>query len=129
MATRGTIAKLNTDGTVTSIYVHWDSYPLGVGAMLAEHYTDSDKVDQLLALGDISTLEPEIGEQHDFDNPTDGWTLSYGRDRGETGIYALPHMDVDGWKAVRNDSGCEYGYLWNGVWWETFDLYGVDDNE
>jgi hypothetical protein len=129
MATRSTIAKLNPDGTVTSIYCHWDGYPDGVGATLLEHYTDSAKVDQLLALGDLSILDNEIGEKQDFDNRTKGWTLAYGRDRGETGIYALPHMDVDGWKALRRDSGCEYGYLWNGVWWETFDLYGVDENE
>ena len=129
MGTRSTIAKLNPDGTVTSIYCDWDGYHDGVGANLREHYTDSAKVDQLLALGDISVLDAAIGEKQDFDNRTQGWTLAYFRDRGEMNTYALPHMDVDGWKAVRNDSGCEYGYLWNGVWWETFDLYGVDDNE
>ena len=27
MATRGNIAIVNEDGSITSIYVHWDSYP------------------------------------------------------------------------------------------------------
>jgi len=129
MATRSTIAKVMEDGTIRSIYCHWDGYPDYVGRILGTHYTDPTKIDQLLALGDISTLDVEIGEKQDFDDRKEGWTLAYGRDRGETGTYALPHMDVDGWKALRRDSGCEYGYLWNGSEWETFNLYGVDDNE
>jgi hypothetical protein len=123
MATRSTIAKINPDGMVTSIYCHWDGYPGHVGRILEEHYTDPTKIDALFALGDLSVLTPVIGEQHDFDAPTKGWTIAYGRDRGETGTYALPHMDVDGWKALRKESCCAYGYLWNGVWWETFNFY------
>jgi hypothetical protein len=121
MATRGTIAKLNPDGTVTSIYVHWDSYPDGVGATLAEHYTDPAKLDGLLALGDISFLREEIGERHDFNNPTEGWTLAYGRDRGEDGIGAMTHANIGRWIDEREGSNCEYGYLWNGDAdsWET----------
>lgn len=125
MATRSTIAKENADGTITSIYCHFDGYPEGVGETLQEHYTDLAKIDQLLALGDISILAEEIGEQHDFDNPTEGWTLAYWRDRGESGSYALPHMDVDGWLNVRKDSGCEYGYLWKDGEWQTFGIRGL----
>jgi len=120
MATRSTIAKLNPDGTVTSIYAHWDGMPDGVGATLAEHYTDTAKIRQLLALGDISFLREQIGEQHDFNNPTEGWTLAYGRDRGEEGIEALLHDSRDQWLDSRRGSACEYGYLWNGTSWETY---------
>lgn len=122
MATRSTIAKLNPDGTVTSIYCHWDGYPDGVGATLEEHYTDLAKIRQLLALGDISILAEEIGEQHDFDNPTDGWTLAYGRDRGESDVGPLVHGSTEQWLDSRKGSGCEYGYLWNGDVWETHKL-------
>lgn len=122
MATRSTIARTTPDG-VQSIYCHWDGYPEHVGRILEKYYTDPAKIDALFALGDLSILAEEIGEQHDFDAPTKGWTIAYGRDRGETGTYALPHMDVDGWKALRKDSCCEYGYLWNGSEWETFNLY------
>lgn len=120
MATRGTIAKLNPDNTVTSTYVHWDSYPAGVGATLHDHYTDPVKIDQLLALGDISSLDADIGEQHDFDFPTDGWTIAYGRDRGETGVDAVTHAGEGAWMRDRKDSGCEYGYLWDGLTWITY---------
>ena len=127
MATRSTIAKLNPDGSLTSVYCHWDGYPDGVGATLRQHYTNPSKIDQLLALGDISVLEAEIGDSNDFENRVEGICLFYGRDRGETGIDALPHMHIEGWLAVRRDSGCEYGYLWNDARkeWETFNVYGA----
>lgn len=121
MATRSTIAKLNPDGTLTSIYCHWDGYPDGVGATLKEHYTDPTKIDQLLALGDISSLREDIGEQHHFDSSADVTTF-YGRDRGETGTYALPHMDIDGWLALRKESWCEYGYLWKDGQWSIYTI-------
>ena len=128
MSTRSTIAKLNPDGTVTSIYCHFDGYPDGVGATLEEHYADSTKIDQLLALGDLSILGDEIGEQVDFDSYSHdalSQCLAYGRDRGETGIDALSHMNVDGWLVMRRGSGCEYGYLRDGSEWKTFNMYGA----
>ena len=125
MGTRSTIGVVLWDNTIESIYCHWDGYPNGVGAMLAEHYTCPAKIDALLALGDISTLEPEIGEQHDFDNPTDGWTLAYGRDRGDEDITQDTHASIAKWKTRRRLNGCEFGYLWNGSTWETFNLHGA----
>jgi hypothetical protein len=120
MATRSTIAMIAEDGQmVRSVYCHWDGYPDGVGATLREHYTDPAKIQQLLDLGDISSLREDIGEQHDFDSARDVTTF-YGRDRGEIGVYALPHMNIDGWLALRKGNGCEYGYLWNGKHWHTF---------
>lgn len=126
MATRSTIAKLNDDGTLTSIYCHWDGYPEGVGSMLKKHYTDPHKINQLLTLGDISSLHEDIGEQHDFDSGVDVTTF-YGRDRGETGTYALSHMDIEGWLDVRKESWCEYGYLWADNTWWTYTIKG-DNN-
>ena len=123
MGTRSTIAKENADGTITSIYCHWDGYPEGVGQTLADHYTDPTKIDQLLALGDLSILDAEIGDRNDFDNRIDGICLFYGRDLHHEGTYALPHMDIEGWKALREDYNCEYGYLWKDGTWQTFDLY------
>jgi hypothetical protein len=122
MATRSTIAKLNPDGTVTSVYCHWSGYPEGVGQTLTDHYTDATKIDQLLALGDLSALGKEIGEQNDFDNMTDGICLFYGRDRGEEIFDAMVHRDTDDWRSERVGNGCEYGYLWNGTLWVTFKL-------
>jgi hypothetical protein len=122
MATRSTIAVVQEGGSVRSVYCHFDGYPDGVGATLKEHYTDLAKIEQLLDLGDLSVLDKDIGEKVDFNGRPEGQCLFYGRDRGEIGVYALPHMDIDGWLALRKGNGCEYGYLWDGTSWTTFKI-------
>jgi hypothetical protein len=83
MSTHCLIAKQNVDGSIYGIYCHWDGYEAHVGKLLKEHYTDPTKVNLLLALGDISSLAPEIGEKHSFNDPNRDWTVAYARDRGE----------------------------------------------
>jgi len=122
MATRSTIAMEHADGTIRSVYCHWDGYPAHVGKILNEHYIDQSKIKKLLDLGDISSLREDIGEQHDFDNPTKGWTLAYGRDRGESDVGPLIHESSEQWLDSRKGNGCEYGYLWDGICWTTFKI-------
>lgn len=114
MATRSFIGKVQNDGTVVGVYCHWDGYPDCVGKTLAEHYKDPAKVDALIALGSISSLGEEIGSDdgvHTFDNPRDGWTVAYGRDRGEELeppiVYASIHEAGD---KAPSDLGAEYVY-------------------
>jgi len=87
MATRSIIGKLNPDNTVTYIYCQYDGYYKGgVGQKLDEHYQDENKINQLLELGDLSTLGEEIGYQQKFDDRkthVKEFCLAYGRDRGE----------------------------------------------
>jgi hypothetical protein len=54
MSTRSRIGLLEEGGAVRSIYVHYDGYPEGVGAVLAKHYTRAADVSALLAGGDTS---------------------------------------------------------------------------
>ena len=86
MATRSNIGILNSDGTVDYIYCHFDGYLDHNGKILNKYYTTEDKVRELIKLGDLSILGPEIGEKQDFDDTTthnNNWCLVYGRDRGE----------------------------------------------
>jgi len=122
MATRFTVGKEMKDGSIRSIYGHWDGYPAHAGNILNEHYTELSKIDQLLTLGDLSSLGEDIGFQHDFDTGFEGMCTFYGRDRGETGVGPIVHESLDGWMDYRKGNGCEYGYLWNGVSWSTFKI-------
>jgi len=96
MGTRSMIAIQNPyNKTVRAVYCHWDGYLEHNGAILQKHYAASPKVNNLIALGDISSLRPEIGVKHafsQFEVPMDGETYDklygnmttfYGRDRGE----------------------------------------------
>lgn len=63
MSTRSMIGKLE-DGKIKAIYCHFDGYPEGVGKKLKELYMDKSKIDDLLALGDISFLGDNTISSH-----------------------------------------------------------------
>ena len=85
MATRSRIGIQDENGTIRSIYCHWDGNPDGVGATLEEHYSNRQKLNMLINLGDISVLGENIAtmDEHSFNNPKEGVTVAYHRDRGE----------------------------------------------
>ena len=86
MATRAIIAKLNDKG-VKAIYSHSDNYLEHTGKILDQHYANEDKVDELLAQGDASIINENIGVKLDFnDYPSfhkNKQCRFYARDRGE----------------------------------------------
>lgn len=86
MGTRSRIGILEPDGSVTSIYTHWDGYPSHHGPILRDNYATEENVRALIALGDLSVLGEDVGEKHDFDHAPEGTCTAYGRDRGETDV-------------------------------------------
>lgn len=136
MATRSNIAYRTPDGRIVSIYCHWDGYPEHNGEMLRRYYTDMEKIVELVSLGSLSSLRPEIGEKHNFsrlDSPemTDeeyeakygNMTTAYHRDRGED-LHIAVYNDIPSWIADMQ----EYAYLWNGKEWLVNDHEERDEN-
>lgn len=116
MGTRSMIGMVNENGAVTGIYCHWDGYPEHNGRILRDSYTTSAKVRNLLKLGDLSSLASNIGKKHNFDKPTNGWCVAYGRDRGEEGTEAQLYADKI--EFLQDDRGQNYTYLFeNGKWY------------
>lgn len=116
MGTPCMIGFEHTPGQVSFITVNYDGYWSGAGVTLMEHYQDREKVAQLIALGDLSSLGTEIGEKQDFDRPTNrDWCCAYGRDRGEEDVEAGHGPMAEFWLVSRN-----YGYTYlfdkDGVW-------------
>ena len=125
MGTRSKIAIENADGTVTGIYCHWDGYLSHNGKILAENYTDEAKVRKLIALGNISSLGPHIGNQHDFDNAPALSCNAYGRDRGEKDQAACT---AHNWRQFIAENGQEYDYLFTpGAGWQVSTYNGIYD--
>ncbi len=114
MGTHSSIAIEHPDGSVTAVYCHWDGYLSFNGKILYENY-GQEKLIQLLSLGFLSSLGPEIGEKHDFDSPDRTVCSFYGRDRNETDVDAVTY---DSRKAWLNAESQEYNYLLDvdGVW-------------
>lgn len=60
MSTHASIAKLEKDGTVTSIYCHFDGDIDTVGRILVKHYETPEKIEELLSMGDVQSLGEKI---------------------------------------------------------------------
>jgi len=105
MATRSRIAIENENGTVTSIYCHFDGYLSGVGKKLFEHY-DREKLEELIALGDISQLGTSIED-----------TVAYHRDRNED-LNKTTYRDLEALINKNYNGAVDYVYCLtkDGIW-------------
>jgi hypothetical protein len=119
MATRSTIAVKHNDGTVSSVYAHWDGYPSWNGKLLINHYNTLELAEKLVSLGSISSLkeniEPDDGVLcHTFDNPADDVTTFYARDRGED-LEVTKYSSYELYRLSNEKE--EYNYIFvDGVW-------------
>ena len=112
MATRSRIGIQNEDGTVSSVYCHWDGYPDHNGKILISNYTEREKVEELIALGSISSLRANIapapGSDHSFEKPQEDVTIAYHRDRGEDLDVGRIDASLEEFEKEDNE---EYGYV------------------
>ena len=70
MATRSRIGIVNKDGSITSIYNHFDGYPQGVGVQLALNYGEKE-AKRLIKLGNRSSLFAKPTKQGAYGNPSE----------------------------------------------------------
>jgi len=99
MATRSNIGVIE-NGMARIIYCHWDGYLSNNGKILKENYNDINKINELLSLGDISSLDTTVEN-----------TIAYARDRGE---------DINHNSIVKIEDANEEEYLY---------LYDIDNNK
>jgi hypothetical protein len=114
MATRSTISVQDNDGKIKTIYCHWDGYPSNNGRLLLENYDSIDKVNDLISLGDISSLRekpfPNPTKPHSFDIPQADVVIAYHRDRNE-------ELCIDEYSTKEEIRGEEYDYIFIGEKW------------
>ena len=107
MATRSTIALEFADGTIGQVYCHWDGYLAHNGKMLQEYYSNPFILRDLIDLGSLSSLRPQIGTKHpfsmfeanmtqdEFSNLYRDMCTFYERDRGERSADATYFKDYE----------------------------------
>lgn len=113
MSTRSTIGIRHEDGSVTKIYCHWDGYIEHNGAILQRYYNTAEKIEPLLALGNLSVLGPKPV-------PDDTWES---RDFERCKPYTLRGEE---WGQASPSQMEEYNYLFDeseGAWIVTRETY------
>ena len=75
------------DGKYKVIYCHFDGYLEHNGEILVNHYKDRKKVEELLTLGDLSSLaeninpDPTKEHSYEYSKRQENVCVSYNRDR------------------------------------------------
>lgn len=106
MATRSTISVLHDDGTVSSVYCHFDGYPSHNGKILTSHWNTQERAEALIKHGSMSGLGNNLDE-----------CMFYHRDRGESmaNNRARVFQSETGWQNLGLTE--EYNYLFRGGEW------------
>lgn len=118
MATNSYIGKQLPDGSIKSVYCHWDGKPSHNGKILKEHYTDESKIDTLLDMGSMEVLDKEIGVKLTKHQARDGQCIFYGRDHDKDNKGPVVYENLETWLNKR--PGIEWYYLWDGNEWKTY---------
>lgn len=124
MSTRGTISIENQDGSISSVYSHWDNYLENNGKILFEHYSDTESVQSLIDGGNISSLGEyvsEVTKPFEREDNGDFYTTFYSY-RGEPSCQATVYESFDEFETggLRE----KYNYLFHpeqGIWSVYFD--------
>ena len=113
MGTRSRIGLELSDGSILSVYCHWDGYPEFNGVKLQEHFNSYDKAVELIDGGDISSLWTNESFR-DASGATKSQECGplYYSERGED---CPPRLDATFGKYLGDNE--EYAYLFaNGKW-------------
>ena len=97
MSTNSSISIMTIEGGKT-IYSHWDGYPQHNGMILKKHYNTSEKVEELISMGNVSILHKNIGTKvsfEGFNSRKQKQCLFYGRDRDERDQEATSFLSTE----------------------------------
>lgn len=112
MSTRSDIIVERMDGKWARIYCHFDGYLEGVGATLLKHYNSQERAEAVVAPGDMSSLAEscEKPEGHSYENRIKGYSVYYGRDRGEDDTEATVGSLIE--VTLGTGDMNEFTYIW-----------------
>ena len=106
MSTASTIAAKMNNGKIGIIYCNFDGYIAGVGNILFNHYQDQSKIEKLINLGNVSSIDKNIVD-----------VVAYGRKKNKKRQDAIFSGSYS--QALRKFGKRfqEYDYFWDGEKW------------
>ena len=111
------------DGSVLSIYSHWDNSPEYNGRILRTHYNTREKVEELVDGGDVSSLWTD--ERWNCTHKTN-YGPNYYSYRGED---CPPRLDKDILEYLHPVNSEEYAYLFRNGEWVCYNMNKFDDSK
>ena len=113
MSTRSLIA-IESEKEFKGVYCHWDGYPDYNGRILVNYYQEREKVEELISMGDISSLGKDIGKKHEFGDRSESvknMTTFYHRDREEELSNPIIKYSLSDLLYHARDLDCEFVYI------------------
>jgi len=114
MATRSRIGIELKNGSVLSVYHHWDGYPEWLGRILTTHYNTRTKAAELIDGGDMSNCWNDNNEPE------------YYSARGEN---CPPRLDADLCEYLLPDNSEEFAYVFRNGDWVCYNMNRYDDTK
>ena len=122
MATRSRIGLELKNGSILSVYHHWDGYPEWLGRILTTHYNTRAKAAELIDGGDMSSAWTNAG----FNNETVEQGPLYYSSRGDN---CPPRLDADLCEFLLPDNSEEFAYVFRNGEWVCYNMNQFDDTK
>lgn len=119
MATRSFIGVQVGENLFEGVYCHHDGYPLGVGVMLLEHYSDRQKILDVIKKGDFSALRVNPDEiSHYNEEGCGSCVYEFNSEEPDFGFhteweYAYILTTFNQWLVIKRDvlEGCAHSLM------------------
>ena len=120
MATRSRIGLELSDGSILSVYHHWNGYPEWLGRILQTHYNAKSLAEELIDGGDMSLCWTD--ERWDDSGVKGVCGPQYYSQRGDD---SPPRLDKDMDEFFAD--GEEYSYIFRNGNWYAYDMHQFED--
>ena len=124
MATRSRIGIELKNGSILSVYHHWDGYPEWLGRILNTHYNSKELAAELIDGGDMSSCWTE--DRWGSETQVQEYGPQYYSQRGEE---CPPRLDADLCEYLLPDNSEEYAYVFRNGEWVCYNMHQFDDSK
>ena len=120
MSTRSRIGLELSDGSILSVYHHWNGYPEWLGRILQTHYNAKSLAEELIDGGDMSLCWTD--ERWDDSGVKGVYGPQYYSQRGDD---SPPRLDKDMDEFFAD--GEEYSYIFRNGNWYAYDMHQFEN--
>jgi len=127
MGTRSRIGLELKNGSILSVYHHWDGMPSWLGRILQTHYNTREKVAELIDGGDMSCCwtDEKFRTEEGVENKAE-YGPQYYSERGEN---CPPRLDKDLCEYLLPENSEEFAYLFRNGEWVCYNMNQYDDSK